>query len=84
VRGWFTTAYLHRPEELDGEVRDAGLEPDSLLAVEGPAAFLADLDAWLDDPQRRATLLGMIERLEAEPTLLGASPHLLSVSHRTR
>jgi len=76
---WFTTAFLHRPEELAGEVRAAGFELDALLAIEGVGAFLADASPWLDDPVRRELLMRAIRRVEAEPALLGASPHLLAV-----
>jgi SAM-dependent methyltransferase len=77
--GWFTTAYFHEPDELAGEVRDAGLDLRGLLAIEGVGEWLPDPDAWLDDPPRRAALLRAIERVETEPSLLGASPHLLAV-----
>jgi SAM-dependent methyltransferase len=77
--GWFTTAYFHRPEELPGELADAGLRPEALLAVESPAEFLPDLRERLADPARRAVLLRTIERIESEPALLGASPRLLAV-----
>ena len=76
---WFTTAFLHRPEELAGEVRAASFELDALLAIEGVGAFLADASPWLDDPVRRELLMRAIRRVEAEPALLGASPHLLAV-----
>jgi hypothetical protein len=33
---WFTTAYFHRPEELAGEVTDAGLVLERIVAVESP------------------------------------------------
>lgn len=84
VPGWFTTAYFHRPEELPGEMTDAGLRFEALLAVEGPAEFLPDVRERLEDPARRALLLRTIERVEAEPALLGASPHLLAVGRATR
>jgi ubiquinone/menaquinone biosynthesis C-methylase UbiE len=77
--GWFTTAYFHLPDDLSDEVRAAGFELAALVAVEGVGAFLHDADAWLDDPSRRATLLRAIARVESEPSLLGASPHLLAV-----
>ena len=80
--GWFTTAYFHLPDELAGEVRAAGFDLDALIGIEGPAAFLPDIDAWLDDPDRRAALLRAIGRVETAPSLLGASPHLLAVAHR--
>jgi SAM-dependent methyltransferase len=82
---WFTTAYFHRPDELQAEVDAAGFEVGALLAVEGPAGALAEagaLDAWLGDDRRRALLLRAIRRVEAEPSLLGASPHVLAIATR--
>jgi ubiquinone/menaquinone biosynthesis C-methylase UbiE len=76
---WFTTAYFHRPEELRHELEEAGFGVEAVLAVEGPAAFRPDLDAWLTDRERREAMLRAIRRVEAEPSLLGASAHLLAV-----
>jgi SAM-dependent methyltransferase/GNAT superfamily N-acetyltransferase len=80
VPGWFTTAYFHRPEEVRGEVEDAGLRLEALVAVEGPAEHLPDLRERLAEPERRARLLRILERVGAEPSLLGASPHLLAIA----
>ena len=77
--GWFTTAYFHRPEELEREVAAAGFDVTSLVAVEGAVGAAAEarsLDAWIDDPAKREILLRAIRRVEDEPSLLGASPHL--------
>src|SRR6185312_596035 len=57
---WFTTAYFHRPDELEREVAEAGFDVTALLAVEGAVGAAAEaraLDAWLDDPGRREILL---------------------------
>lgn len=78
--GWFTTAYFHTPDELRAEMVEAGFDEVRVLAVEGPGGILTDLDAWLDDPGRRSLLLETIERSEEEPSLLGASPHLIGVA----
>jgi ubiquinone/menaquinone biosynthesis C-methylase UbiE len=77
--GWFTTAYFHRPEDVVREVTDAGWSDVSLMAVEGPGAF-GEPDFWLDGSDRQATLLRAIRRVESEPSILGASPHLLAVA----
>jgi SAM-dependent methyltransferase len=79
---WFTSAYFHLPGELADEVRRSGFALDALLAVEGPAGWLGDLDWWLEDDDRREVLLATIRRVEAEPSLLGASSHLLAVARR--
>jgi ubiquinone/menaquinone biosynthesis C-methylase UbiE len=80
--GRFTTAHFARPEEHAAEVTAAGFADVRLLAVEGPGSWLADADDWLDDPVRRQWLLRTIRRVEAEPSLLGASSHVLAVGRR--
>jgi ubiquinone/menaquinone biosynthesis C-methylase UbiE len=79
---YFTRAYFHRPEELRREVEHAGLEHRATLAVEGLGALMVDLEHCWDDPSMRAALLETIRVTESEPTLLGASPHLLVVAER--
>ena len=79
---WFTTAYFHLPEELRGEVKEAGFTVEALVGIEGPAWAVSDLDAWLEDSRQRAKLLAAIGRVEAEPSLVGASAHLLVVGRR--
>ncbi len=80
---WFTTAYFHRPEELAGEIADAGLAVDRVVAVESALAIgSARVTEILSDPGQTAVLLDWSRRIEAEPSLLGASPHLLGVAHR--
>jgi ubiquinone/menaquinone biosynthesis C-methylase UbiE len=79
---YFTTAYFHRPEELAAECATAGLLYQATLAVEGPGWLLPDLDGRLADGARRTVLLTALAALEAEPTLLGVSAHLLAVARR--
>jgi len=79
---WFTTAYFHLPGEFAEEVAEAGLRLDGVFAVEGPAGMLPDVHERLADPVRREPLLAAIRHVEAEPSLLGASAHLLAIAHR--
>jgi len=79
---WFTTAYFHLPDELAREVAEAGLRLEALLAIEGPAWMLPDIEQRLADPARRERVLRAIRRVETEPSLLGASAHLLAVARR--
>jgi len=79
---WFTTAYFHLPEELRDEVIEAGFKLEALVGIEGPAWVLPDLDPWLEDPLRRSRLLDVIRRVETEPSLLGATAHILVVGRR--
>jgi SAM-dependent methyltransferase len=79
---YFTTAYLHRPEELAAEVRAAGLALDGVYGLEGPGWILPDVAARMGDPSRRASLLRVAQMLETEPSVLGSSAHLLAVAQR--
>jgi SAM-dependent methyltransferase len=77
---YFTTAYFHTPDELRSEITDAGWHLEELVAVEGPAAFV---NANLGDQGKPVSLersLPLIERVEHEPSLLGASPHWLAIA----
>jgi SAM-dependent methyltransferase len=76
---YFTTAFFHRPGDLSDELAAAGLVNTEVLAVEGIAWAAADLDERIADDAKRAALLRLLQRLEREESILGASPHLLGV-----
>jgi ubiquinone/menaquinone biosynthesis C-methylase UbiE len=78
---YFTTAYFHRPEELAAEVHDAGFGDVQILAVEGPAWSAALFrEAW-DDPAQRRSLMEFLMMIEREPSVQGASAHIMAVAH---
>ena len=76
---YFTTAFFHRPEEFTEEIRESGLELESLLAVEGPFWCMNGFAELWANPQSQRFMLDMLARVEAEPSLLGASAHWLAV-----
>lgn len=80
-RSGFTTAYFHHPEELSGELGEAGLERVVVYGVEGPSAPALD-NLPLDQAE---PLLGSAIRaarlLETDPAMICASPHFLAVGH---
>ena len=79
---WFTTAYFHRPEELAAEVSLAGLVPVETVGVEGLPGWLPHLEPrWADDNDREV-ILAAAQLVEAEPSVLGLSAHLLAVAQR--
>lgn len=57
VPGLFTTAYFHHPDELAGEVADAGLQLVGTLSVEVTGWLVGPLPQMLDDPAQRSVLL---------------------------
>jgi ubiquinone/menaquinone biosynthesis C-methylase UbiE len=79
IADFFTTAYFHLPGELGTEVREAGFALAGPFAVEGPGAFVPGFARRWADPTARERLLDLVRRVEREPALLGASPHLLAV-----
>ena len=79
---YFTTAYLQRPSEAETECLAAGLALVSTVAVEGPAWLLPDLEEWMAKGPQRQRLLDLIARVEAEPSLLGVSAHILIVARK--
>ena len=78
---WFTTAFFHHPDELHGEVADAGLELEGIYGLEGPGWLLPRL--W-DEPERREEVLFAARAVESEPALAGLSAHLLAIMRRRR
>ena len=81
-KDYFTTTFFHRPEELSGEILEAGFEQLDLLGVEGPGWLLPDLDARWEDPREREHLLEAARAVERDPALLGLHAHLLVVARR--
>jgi ubiquinone/menaquinone biosynthesis C-methylase UbiE len=79
---YFTTAYFHRPEDLAAEIREAGFGDVQILAVEGPAWCTSLFaDAW-DNPAQREELMKFLSAIEREPSILGASAHMIAVAHK--
>jgi hypothetical protein len=53
-----------------------------LFAVERPAAVAsdADLTGWMADPGGAERVLSALRRIESEPSMLGATGHLLATA----
>jgi SAM-dependent methyltransferase len=71
---YFTTAYLHRPEELAEELVGAGFRGEALIGIEGPV--------WNPAHQEEEVLLDSLRAIESEPALIGASAHLMAVGRK--
>ena len=61
---------------------EAGFTGVQVLAVEGISWAAGDLAERLADPAAREAVLDIVRRTESEPSLLGASPHLLGIARR--
>jgi hypothetical protein len=80
-RGGFS-GYVHRPAELQTEVAEAGLRERALPSIEGPGAYLVDIDERWSTPAARELVLDVAGRLEAVPELAGMGSHLMLVAER--
>jgi ubiquinone/menaquinone biosynthesis C-methylase UbiE len=81
---YFTTAYFHRPDELQAEVVSAGFTCQAVLGLEGPGWVLSDFDERWADPRKREDLLRVARDLEREAPIVGLSAHLLAVGTKGR
>lgn len=80
---WFTTAYFHHPSELPTEATDAGLNCLEVVGVEGIAGgFGSSLFEQWDDPDYRDAILFAARASQSDPSVIGASPHLLMTAQR--
>ena len=79
---YFTTAYFHRPEELAAEVKEAGFSEIRVLAVEGPAWSASQFQEAWSDPAQREKLMQFLSLIESEPSIQGASAHVIAVATR--
>ncbi len=77
---YFTTAYFHRPEDVRSELESAGFRDVGVLGVEGPGWMVSDFDARSENAALRNDILDVARALESEPSILGASAHLLGVA----
>jgi ubiquinone/menaquinone biosynthesis C-methylase UbiE len=79
---YFTTSYFHHPEELGSEIEKAGLLCEKVLPVESLGGLLQDFEERWEDPQQRTQLLEALRWIEGEPSLLGATYHLLAIARK--
>jgi ubiquinone/menaquinone biosynthesis C-methylase UbiE len=77
--GYFMEAFFHHPDELRAEVAVAGLEIAGFYAVEGISYMMKDLTENYKVDSHREFLLEIIAKVEQEPSLIGASPHMMCV-----
>jgi ubiquinone/menaquinone biosynthesis C-methylase UbiE len=76
---YFMDTYFHHPDELKSEVNRAGFEIRGLVAVEGISYLMKDLEKNWEIEAHREFLLEIISKIDREPSLIGASPHMMCV-----
>lgn len=79
---YFTDAYFHRPGELCREFLAAGFQIVELVAIEGPGWLARDFDRLWNDPFQRKRLLETVRKVEREPSVLGATAHIMAIGRK--
>lgn len=79
---YFTDAYLHRPGELSREFLAAGFQVVGVVAIEGPGWLARDFDRLWNDLTQRERLLAAIRKIEREPSILGATSHVMAIGRK--
>jgi ubiquinone/menaquinone biosynthesis C-methylase UbiE len=79
---YFTTAYFHRPEDLRVELQEAGFSDVMVVGVEGVAWMFGDFESRWADEALRQDMLNIARALEAEPSVVGVSAHLLGIGRK--
>ena len=80
---YFTTAFLHRPEEFKSEIETAGFDLKGLFGIQGPAWLLQNLEEQWADRNYRERLLHIARSLESEPSVIGVSAHIMAIARKT-
>ena len=78
---YFTTAYFHTPESLTEELKRAGFQNTSLIAIEG-FGFAFDIDGIFANERKRELMLKYIRETESNPDLIGVSGHFIAVGKK--
>jgi ubiquinone/menaquinone biosynthesis C-methylase UbiE len=81
---YFTEAYFHHPDELRAEVEQVGFEFRQTLAIDGVGGMVLELERYWREKTLRERILEVLRKLEAEPALIGASPHIMAVARKPR
>jgi ubiquinone/menaquinone biosynthesis C-methylase UbiE len=81
---YFTTAYFHRPEDLQAEISEAGFTLIETVAVQGAGWLTRDFAERWADPERRAQILDLLRRVEREPAMMGISHHIMAVARKQK
>jgi hypothetical protein len=79
---YFTTTFFHHPQDLKDEMSEAGFQLEKRIGVEGPAWFMGNFSIFWNHPEKRALLLDLLESIEEEESLLGASAHVIGIGRK--
>ena len=79
---YFTDAYFHRPGKMSRELLAAGFQVVEIVAIEGPGWLARDIDRLWSNPVQRQRLLKVVRKVEREPSILGATAHIMAIGRK--
>jgi ubiquinone/menaquinone biosynthesis C-methylase UbiE len=79
---YFTDTFFHRPGELSREFLAAGFHVQAVLAIEGPGWLARDFEKLWNDRSQRERILGIVRKIEKEPSVMGVSSHIMAVGKK--
>ena len=82
VFGGLGTSHLHTAKALREELAHGGFADTLVYGLMGGAWLAPNLDALMDDPKTRETLMRTVRLLDGHDEIIGLSGHLLAVAHR--
>lgn len=82
VFGGLGTSHLHTAKALREELAHGGFADAFVHGVMGGAWLAPNLDALMDDPHSRETLMRTVRMLDGHEEIIGLSGHLLAIAKR--
>lgn len=79
---YFTDAFFHKPGELSREFLAARFHVMEVVAIEGLGWLAPDFDLLWSDPLQRERLLAVTRKIEREPSVLGATAHIMAIARK--
>ncbi len=80
---FIANAYFHHVDDMESELKESGFEVSDTRAVEGSVWITPMLDEKWNDTIGRKRLLELIHLTEYERTVIGMSPHFLTIVRKT-
>lgn len=82
VTDFFTDSYFHRIHDLEDEVREAGLNIQKSIGIEGPFWIVDDIEKRCNDISKLNVMLKLIKMIESKRDIIGASKHYIVVAKK--
>jgi len=77
----FTSAYFHKPSDIQKELKESGFEQVELIAIEGFARAV-NTEEILKNENHRELLLEYIRKTESRPEIMGMSDHFFAITRK--